>query len=560
MGTTNLVAVADREPVVRPAVLTLFGDRRPEVGAPSGGGLVITDFVDRVGDPVPLVAADGSAYRGEYLLAEAVEALTRAASPARRPDTTVLAVPAHWQRQALDALRRTVPGVRLVSDAVAALTAIQAHPGLPARGVVALCDFGATGTNLTLADAGAGFAPIGETVRYDEFSGDLIDQELLRHVLANLDSEPSGTAAVAALSQLREQCRIAKEQLSYQSATSLPGRSIRLTRAELESVVSGPLTGLLDTLLDLLRRNGIHPAQLAALVTVGGGARMPIVTQRLSETFRMPVTTVPQAQVIAAVGAGLLARRGEDETATRQALMAPASLTGTVAASAVAPAAVAWSMADDVAEIAEYVPESVSEEAARPAFVFTDVAPEPTAAVTKPWYRRGGVLVYAAAFLAVVGTVGLVFSARADRMDAPGATGATAAVPRPAESPLAQVAPAPPTRTVVVQDSAPAPQAAPQAAPRPAAAPRVVQRQQAAPAPAAPRPVPAAPRPAPAPAAPPPAAPPPALPVPQFPVPQFPLPQIPLPQLPIPTFEPPAQTPTPKPTPSPEPTQAPEPT
>ncbi|WP_396923293.1 Hsp70 family protein, partial [Mycolicibacterium sp.] len=560
MGTTNLVAVADREPVVRPAVLTLFGDRRPEVGAPSGGGLVITDFVDRVGDPVPLVAADGSAYRGEYLLAEAVEAMTRAASPAGRPDTTVLAVPAHWQRQALDALRRTVPGVRLVSDAVAALTAIQAHPGLPARGVVALCDFGATGTNLTLADAGAGFAPIGETVRYDEFSGDLIDQELLRHVLANLDSEPSGTAAVAALSQLREQCRIAKEQLSYQSATSLPGRSIRLTRAELESVVSGPLNGLLDALLDLLRRNGIHPAQLAALVTVGGGARMPIVTQRLSETFRMPVTTVPQAQVIAAVGAGLLARRGEDETATRQALMAPASLTGTVAASAVAPAAVAWSMADDVAEIAEYVPESVSEEAARPAFVFTDVAPEPTAAVTKPWYRRGGVLVYAAAFLAVVGTVGLVFSARADRMDAPGATGATAAVPRPAESPLAQVAPAPPTRTVVVQDSAPAPQAAPQAAPRPAAAPRVVQRQQAAPAPAAPRPVPAAPRPAPAPAAPPPAAPPPALPVPQFPVPQFPLPQIPLPQLPIPTFEPPAQTPTPKPTPSPEPTQAPEPT
>ncbi|WP_396899745.1 Hsp70 family protein, partial [Mycolicibacterium sp.] len=311
VGTTNLVAVADREPVVRPAVLTLFGDRRPEVGAPSGGGLVITDFVDRVGDPVPLVAADGSAYRGEYLLAEAVEAMTRAASPAGRPDTTVLAVPAHWQRQALDALRRTVPGVRLVSDAVAALTAIQAHPGLPARGVVALCDFGATGTNLTLADAGAGFAPIGETVRYDEFSGDLIDQELLRHVLANLDSEPSGTAAVAALSQLREQCRIAKEQLSYQSATSLPGRSIRLTRAELESVVSGPLNGLLDALLDLLRRNGIHPAQLAALVTVGGGARMPIVTQRLSETFRMPVTTVPQAQVIAAVGAGLLARRGE---------------------------------------------------------------------------------------------------------------------------------------------------------------------------------------------------------------------------------------------------------
>ncbi len=36
-------------------------------------------------------------------------------------------------------------------------------------------------------------------MRYEDFSGDLIDQEVLRHVLSNLDAEPAGTAAVAAL-------------------------------------------------------------------------------------------------------------------------------------------------------------------------------------------------------------------------------------------------------------------------------------------------------------------------------------------------------------------------
>ncbi|MGV0746233.1 Hsp70 family protein [Mycolicibacterium sp. XJ870] len=557
VGATNLVAVTDQGPIVWPSVVSV-----------AGPGLEISDFVDRVGDPVPIVAADGSAHRGEHLLADAVEAMTRAVSPVRRPDVSVLAVPAHWRPAAYAAARAALPGVRVVADSVAALTAIQAHPGLPARGVVALCDFGASGTSLTLADAEAGFATIGQTVRYHDFSGDLIDQEVLRHVLAALDAEPSGTAAVAALTRLREQCRTAKEQLSHQSAAGLigpvPGSTIRLTRAELEAVVAEPLAGVIDALLDLLRRNGIHPAALSALVTVGGGARIPVVTQRLSEALRMPVTTVPQAQVIAAVGAGLLARRGEDETATRQAVVAPSLEAGT--ATVAAPAALAWSAVDNVAEVSEFIPESVSADSARPEFVFSDVEPDVAAEPGSPWYRRGGVVLYAAVFLAVVGTVGLVLSARADRLEA-SSTAALTPQTVPAESPLAQSVPGPPTRTVVVRDpsgSAPAAQTAPRAA----AAPRLVQSGQAAPAPrVVPRPAPAAPRPAPRPAAPRPVAPPPAwrpAPLPQLPVPQLPMPQ--LPQLPIPTFVPPTSTvpapsptPTPTPVPEPEPTQAPEP-
>ncbi|CQD10708.1 hypothetical protein A5731_25305 [Mycolicibacterium conceptionense] len=557
VGATNVVAIADHAPLVRRAVLTVSAQHGAVVGAPSSsvpGGLVFTDFVHRVGDPVPLVAADGSTHHAEHLLAGTVEALTREASPAHRPDVSVLAVPAHWGAAALDAVRGALPGVRVVPDPVAALTAIQAYPGLPARGAVALCDFGGSGTSLTLVDAGAGYATIGQTMRYQDFSGDLIDQEVLRHVLSGLDAEPAGTAAVAALAQLREQCRAAKERLSDESATSLavPGGAIRLTRAELDAVVDQPLGGVIEALLDLLRRNGIHPAQLAALVTVGGGARIPLVTQRLSEAFRLPVSTVPQAQVIAAVGAALIGRRGVDETATQVAVTPAAEpVTSTVAASAMA-----WSVEDSAAEVAEFIPESVTEDSARPAFMFTE-PPVPPAPARLPWYRRGGVVTYAAVFLAVVGTAGMVLSARADRLDA-AATSVPAPQTVPAESPLAQNAPAPPTRTVVVRDPSWPGTGAP-AAPRQASAPWMVQSRQSAPlapapqrvapAPRAPQPRPAAPAPAPAPVP---------VPVPAaIPVPPLVFPPVALPQLPVPTFKPPTPAPSPAPAPSPSPSPTP---
>ena len=64
VGATNLAAVVvGRTAVTRSAVVTLYPHRPPEVGVPSENpnlnerGLIITDFTDRVGDPVGIVAA-----------------------------------------------------------------------------------------------------------------------------------------------------------------------------------------------------------------------------------------------------------------------------------------------------------------------------------------------------------------------------------------------------------------------------------------------------------------------------------------------------------------------
>ncbi len=555
IGATNLVAVpAGRPPTVRSAVLTLFGHRPAEVGVPSENprlderGLVLTGFVERVGDPVPIVASDGSAHSGERLVVAALEALIRSAGLGRPPERTVVAVPAHWRDSVVDALRAQLPGTPVVLDAVAALTALRAEPGLPARGIVALCDFGATGTSITLADAAAGFRRVGQTVRYDEFSGDQIDQAIVKYVLADLDVDPSSTSAVVALTRFREQCRLAKERLSAQTATGLAGpmpgpqSTVRLTRAELDALVRDPLDGLIGALQDVLRRNNIHPADLAAVATVGGGASIPLVTQRLSEAMRIPVTTSPQAQVVGAVGAELIA--GRDPEAEAATLLAATPLAAApIAAAPAVPAPLAWSADDGTDDL-----ESAIEEA-RPEIHFDDCDfGDMDRFPPLPWYRRPGVLFGAAAGLAVVAIVGFILTVRNDDMGAvpAGSTGTSASMAPPVASrpleapapaaPVAQI-PAPvqvvatqpasvprqtqappvrrvaPQRTVVVPAPAapaPAPPPAP-AAPPPAPAPAAPAP---APAPAAPPPAPAAPPPAPSPPAPAPSPPPPSAPVP----------------------------------------------
>ncbi len=347
IGTTNLTAVRPgREAVSRRAVLTLWEGRPAEVGVPSQNpeltspsptatGVVLRGFVERVGDPVPLVAQDGSAHRGEVLTATALEAMARTADDGRPTGTVAVAVPAHWGPATIGALRgalRSIPTLSpggtaplIVSDATAALAALQSDPGLPDRGVVALCDFGAAGSSITLADAGADFAIIGETVRYADFSGDHADQALLNHILSGIrtasPTETGGTAAVGSLMRLREECRLAKERLSAETTAAVPAdlpgyrSDVRVTRAELESLLSEPFTGFLDALGDALERSGIPAANLSAVATVGGSAAIPFVTQRLSEQLRVPVITTARPDLAAARGAAAIAATGADPQA-----------------------------------------------------------------------------------------------------------------------------------------------------------------------------------------------------------------------------------------------------
>ncbi len=390
VGATNLTAVVvGRAAVTRSAVVTLFPNRPLEVGVPSENprlntderGLIITDFVDRVGDPVGIVASDGSTHRGEVLLTEALRALLYEVTNGRGA-VGPLAVthPAHWRPATVEALREALAGSRefsaaaLISDAQSTATALHDDPGLPTGGVVALCDFGGSGSSVTLLDAANGSEVIGQTVRHPDFSGDLIDQALLTQVLAGLSDagtiDVTGTSAIGPLNRLRSQCRAAKERLSTSAATSLtadlPGHrgEVRLTRTELDDAIRRPLTDFAAVVQETLDRHGARG--LAAVATAGGGARIPLITTTLSEHFGVPVVTTPQPELSAAVGGGNVAVRGADQqgaTAMAQAVAPPTAAAAALGATQMAPevhpddvgagasSGLAWSEADEVPDV-----------------------------------------------------------------------------------------------------------------------------------------------------------------------------------------------------------------
>ena len=520
VGATNLAAVVvGRTAVTRSPVLTLYPHRPPEVGVPSENpnlterGLIITDFVDRVGDPVGIVASDGSTHHADALLADALRAMFYAVGRGRPPAEPVAVThPAHWRQASVDSLRHALAAIPefghptpapLVSDATAALVALQDNPGVPTRGVIALCDFGGTGTSITLVDAANGFQPIGQTVRHADLSGDLIDQALLTHVINDLSAagtiDLSSTSAIGSLSKLRGQCRGAKERLSTSAVTSLvaefPGHrsDVRLTRNELDEMMRQPLADFVGVVSETVDRSGIQAADLVAVASVGGGARIPIITTTLSEHFRVPVITTAQPELTAAIGGGLRAVRGTVDEGMTSMAAAPGAVAAAGLATATAPEvdpqagpssstfrALAWSDADDVPEVAPTDPydytAAADTDGARPQMQFGhepyDDEPAPL-----PWYRRPAALagVGLVALLAALAAA-VLFVLRDDSTPTPAATTTpvttttpapttTAAAPPPTEqAPLPQTQ-APQTRTVTRQ--APPPVTATEAPPPP---------------------------------------------------------------------------------------------
>lgn len=430
IGAANLVAAREGgAPVVRSAVLTLFEHRPTEIGVPeenpnlTESGLVLRGFVERVGDRAPLVAADGTKYLGEVLTVEAIEAMARTVGYGT---PVTIAVPAYWSEAQTTALREeffaqrdlTRGGVApaLVSDATAALAALRARPGFPAAGVVALCDFGASGTSVTLFDTGPALQQIGPSVRYTEFSGDAVDQLILDYVRAGASDATSAdlasTARIGSQSRLLAACRRAKEQLSTATAATVgagSGDEVRLSRTEFEQLISPPLDRFVSTLEDILQRNGIQRSSLAAVATVGGGAAIPLISARLSERLQAPVHTAPQPAFSAAIGAaslGALQAAAGMATAASSVVENPTELVET-ARVAEGASPLAWSQDDDGAEPVPYAGPDMTGEYGREPTGSGDADSARYAAVpaSLPWYKRTALV------LSVVGAAAAVLVA-----------------------------------------------------------------------------------------------------------------------------------------------------
>jgi hypothetical protein len=259
---------------------------------------------------------------------------------------------------------------------------------------------------------------------------------------------------------------------------------VRLTRNELDEAIRAPLADFVAVVQETVERNGIRTADLVAVASVGGGARIPIVTTTLSEHFRVPVITTGQPELTAAVGGGLRAARGTVDEGKTSMAAAPGVAAAAAAATAMAPGvdpqdapvsstfgALAWSDADDVPDVAPTDPYEYGDAAtggaidARPQMQFDHEQYEYDEAAPLPWYRKpaiilgAGVVALLAALLAAV-----LFVMRGDSTPTPASTTApvttlppptTTAAPPPPATP-APAPRAPQTRTVTRQAPPPA--------------------------------------------------------------------------------------------------------
>lgn len=471
VGMANLVAArAGGDAVTRESLLTLFDQRASEVGLPqespdpAAAGLVMRGFVERVGDRTPLVAADGTKYLGDALTVEALEAMARTVDYGT---PVTIAVPAYWSPEQSAALREEffaqpdlapdgVPPA-LISDATAALTALRADPDFPTHGIVALCDFGAGGTTVTLSDAGSDFAQIGPSVRYREFSGDAIDQLILDHMRDGAPSDSSGglasTTRMGSLIRLLDQYRAAKETSSTATVTTVPavtGEDVELSRTEFEELISGPLDEFVTGVENILQRNNIAVTDLSAVAAVGGGAAIPLLATRLSERLGVPVHSAPQPAFTAALGA---AKFGQQHPATR-AIPSPVVETPTQLAAAAPPdmtqvmpgarieeeRPLAWSEDDDEEDPVPYTGPEHSGQYVRDAMGFEDADDDPYAGEPPPWYRRTAiVLSLAAAGVAILVATILALTLGEER-------------PKPVQTPPSQPTAPPPEQTVTITE------------------------------------------------------------------------------------------------------------
>jgi len=291
---------------------------------------VAREFKRRIGDPVPLMIGrspmSADALTGLLLQAVVEQIVTLESGP---PEHLVLTHPANWGPYKTDVLRqaarlasldRLCP-VSLMTEPEAAAAFYASTERLSPGDIVAVYDLGGgtfDAAVLRRTETGWQFPAPAEGI--ERLGGIDFDEAVVNHVDtatggAVRDLDPTDPESMAALLQLRRECVEAKEALSSDVETTirvaLPGlhRDVRLTRSEFEDMIEPPVRLSVDTLRHVLDAAGVAAGDLRAVLLVGGSSRIPLVSQIVGQTLRVPVAVDAHPKHSVALGAALTAAR-----------------------------------------------------------------------------------------------------------------------------------------------------------------------------------------------------------------------------------------------------------
>ncbi|CAN7227408.1 Hsp70 family protein [Pseudarthrobacter oxydans] len=292
-------------------------------------GRVVREFKRRIGDAVPisagtlsLAAEDVFATMARWVADRAEE---RQGAP---PSEIILTYPAAWgfHRTSLikDALAaKGLHNVTLLTEPEAAALHYASQVRVEDGSIIAVYDLGGGtfDTAVLRKEASNRFELLGKPEGFEHMGGADFDAALFRFVAEHTDGglarlDPAAPGVLAALSRLRRECVEAKEALSSDSEANisvlLPGiqQQIRLVRPEFESLIEDPVRDTVDALEQSLGQLGLEPADLSAVLLIGGSSRIPLVAQLISEQLDRPIAVDADPKSSICVGAAVSAVLG----------------------------------------------------------------------------------------------------------------------------------------------------------------------------------------------------------------------------------------------------------
>ena len=300
-----------------------------EAAALGEPGRVARQFIRRVGDDTPLLLGEVS-LTAEALAAKFVSfVLGMVTGDDDEPVPRVaLTHPASWGAYRVTALRSALSAEGLdesllLSTAQASAQAYADRAPVAPGDLVAVYDLGGSGLDAAVVRrlAGGEFALAGRAEEV-EVGGLDFDELVFEHVRTALGEQwaaldPTDPAVLAGVARLRRACTAAKEQLSADTETWIPvaipgidagvGGAVRLVRAELEEMIRPAVEETAAALLRAVSSAGVEPDDLAAVLLAGGSARIPLVTQVVSEVLGRPVTVADRPKADTVAGAALAA-------------------------------------------------------------------------------------------------------------------------------------------------------------------------------------------------------------------------------------------------------------
>lgn len=301
----------------------LFGDAAERRGTAQPERLV-REFKRRIGDDVPIVAADRRfSPQDLYALVVGWVIGTAVEREGQHPAGIAVSVPVTWgeyrTRLVQDAIGRLGwNDVQVITEPEAAARHYESTHPLDTDRALAVYDFGGgTFDTVILRKTPDGHVDfVGSPVGIPDLGGADFDDIVLRHTVRAAGIPASAMAGVAtdpgvrmALASLRRECVEAKESLSFDGEAVVPvligdgHGAVRLTRAEFEDMIEPEIERTVEVLEMALEQSGLAAADLDAILLTGGTSRIPRVAQLLSERFDRPIAVDADPKAIIALGA-----------------------------------------------------------------------------------------------------------------------------------------------------------------------------------------------------------------------------------------------------------------